>query len=215
MNRSEMTKKPAVPHARLLLLAVIAVAALTACGFSIAPFGNSDDGHGGTDLAAVQNPLIDGQGTPHGYIVKSSDPIYSKKPPTALSYPTGRDTDEVSETGAGPVEPCELVSDGKAAAILGGAVQATQKPKGPTCVYALRGSKQQVTLVIENTRLTSLRGHARKASRIQVAGQTGWCLRYESTSVAVSLADGRVLHVTGPCTAAARFAALALPHVPG
>ncbi len=203
-----MPKKSPVSHARTLLVAVIAVAALGACAFAIAPFGGADNGNG-ANLAAVQNPLVDAQGSQQGFIVKSSDPVYDKAP-RVLSYPTGRDNDETSETGAAPVEPCKLVSKGEAGAILGGTVGVTQEPKGPTCVYALHGSKQQVTLAIESVRLASLRGHARKASHIQVAGHPGWCLRYESTSVAVPLADGRLLRVTGSCAAASRFAARAL-----
>ena len=202
-----MPKKPAVSHARMLLLAAIAVAALSACGFAIASPGGS--GNGATDLAAVQNPLIDAKGSPQGYIVKSSDPIYEKTP-RVLSYPTGRDNDETSETGAAPVEPCKLVSKSAAGAILGGTVGVKQEPKGPTCVYALHGSQQQVTLTLESVRLASLRRHARSASSIQVAGHAGWCLHYESTSVAVPLADGRLLHVTGPCATASRLAARAL-----
>jgi hypothetical protein len=73
-------------------------------------------------------PLVDGSGEAHGYIVKSSDPIYDKAP-RVLSYPTGRDNDEVSETGAGPVEPCKLVSRGKAAAILAGPSGSPRSPK--------------------------------------------------------------------------------------
>jgi hypothetical protein len=196
-----------MPYARVLLLVAIAVAALSGCGSAISA---SDDRHGGGDLAAVESPLVDAKGGADEYIVESSDPIYTKKVPRILSYPTGRDNDETSETGAGPVETCRLVSPGDAATILGGAVQVTQEPQGPTCVYALQGSEQQVTLVVEDTRLASLRGHARKASPLQIAGHSGWCLHYESTSVAVPLADGRVLHVAGPCADAARFAARAL-----
>jgi hypothetical protein len=212
-----MTKKAAMPYARRFALATIVAAALAGCGSASSPTGSSDAEHRGLEVAAVRSPLLevgDESRVSHGYIVKSSDPIYSKRAPNVVSYPTGRDNDEISETGAAPVRPCGLVSRSNAAAILGGAVLVSQEPQGPTCVFALRGSKRQVTLVIENTRLASLRGHARKASRVRVAGHLGWCLRYESTSVAVPLGDGRVLHVTGPCATAARFAARALPHVP-
>lgn len=194
-------------YARILAVAAIAVAALTGCSS-----GGSDANHG----AALQSPLSAAEGASQAsknYIVKSSDTIYSQKAPRIVSYPVGRDNDEVSETGAGPVEPCEFVSHSRAAAILGGSVRTSEEPQGPTCVYKMRGSKRQVTLTVENIPLTSLRGHARKASRVQVAGHVGWCLRYEATSVAVPLTGGRVLHVTGACDVAARFAALAMPHV--
>jgi hypothetical protein len=197
-----MLKEPAMRYARVLALVAIAVAALAGCGAASSP---SD----------VQSPLANsGAAKPsHGYIVKSSDTIYSKKPPRTLSYPTGRDNDEVSATGAEPIMPCGLVSRGQAEAILGGSVDIRLEPLGPTCVYALQGSSEQVTMVVEENHVADLRSHARNASSVQVAGRTGWCLRYGSTSVAVPLADGVVLHVTGPCAVASRFAALAVPRV--
>lgn len=203
-----------MPKARILALAAIAAAVLAGCG-SASPSGSADAERSGAELAVAQSPFhSSGSATEAGgYIVKSSDPIYEKKPPRVLSYPTGRDTDETSATGAAPVVACSLVSHGRAAAILGGPVEFNEEPQGPTCIYARRDSKRQVTLTVENTRLTSLRGHARKASRIRLAGRNGWCLRYESTSVAVALGPGLILHVTGPsCPLAARFAARALPH---
>lgn len=195
-----MPKKSATQYVCMIALVAIVAAVLAGCGSTA-----------GSD---VQNPLVQGGSGASPYIVKSSDRIYSKKAPSTVSYPSGIDNDEVSETGAGPVEPCSLVSGSEAAAILGGAVQVSQEPQGPTCVYAVEGSAEQVTMVVESTRLASLRKHARKTSAVSIAGQTGWCLRYESTSVVVPLPGGRVLHVTGPCDAAASFAALAVPRVP-
>ncbi len=82
--------------------------------------------------------------------------------------------------------------------------------QGPTCIYAARDSKRQVTLVVERIDFDSLRHQAGSAPRIRVGRRSGWCLHYGSTSVAVPLADGRVLDVTGPCPIAARFAARGL-----
>ncbi len=127
-------------------------------------------------------------------------------------YPMGPDNDEVSASGTSPVEPCTLVSKGQAAAILGGGVQVTEAPQGPTCIFTAAG--REVTLAVEGTALASLRESARHATRVRVAGQTGWCLSYGSTSVATPLDSGRVLQVTGPCPAGVRFAALALRRLP-
>ncbi len=188
-------------YARVLALVALAVAALAGCG---AASSSSD----------VQSPLANsGAKASHGYIVKSSDTIYSEKPPRTLSYPTGRDNDEVSATGAEPIMPCDLVSRSKAVAILGGPVEIRLEPLGPTCVYALQGSTEQVTMVVEDNHVAGLRSHARNASSVQVAGKTGWCLHYGATSIVVPVADGVVLHVTGPCAVASRFATQALPQV--
>jgi hypothetical protein len=201
-----------MPHARILALATVLAAVLAGCGSGSSSTGGSN-GNGGVEMAAVQSPLLETSGNvqaSHDYIVKSSDTINTKQGPSIARYPTGHDNDEISETGTSAIDPCDLVSTGQATAILGGSPRITQEPQGPTCVYAMGRSGPQVTLAIESTRLSSLRGHARGTSQIQIGGKTGWCLRYGSTSVAVPLSGGRVLHTTGPCATAGRFAALAL-----
>jgi hypothetical protein len=72
-----------------------------------------------------------------------------------------------------------------------------------------------MTVSIEETSLRSLRSHAARATRVAVGSSAGWCLGYGSTSVAVPVAEGSVLRVTGPCPLAARFAARALGSVRG
>jgi hypothetical protein len=129
----------------------------------------------------------------------------------AATFPTGRDTDEVSASGAKPVPACELVTKPEAEAILGKNVSVSERPLGPTCVYA--GSGRRVSLVVEKVPLKALRDGARSATEVTVAGRRGWCVRYETTAVVVSAGEGRVLHVTGPCAAGVRFAAKALPRI--
>ena len=129
------------------------------------------------------------------------------------SYPTGRDTDEVSASGAKPIQPCALVSKSEAEGILGKGVAVSEKPQGPTCVYS--GSGRKVRVVVEKVPLKSLREGARSATEVSVAGRHGWCLRYETSAVVVAVGEGRVLQVTGPCAAGVRFAAVALPRIPG
>lgn len=127
------------------------------------------------------------------------------------SYPTGRDTDEVSASGAKPIAPCTLVTKKQAEGILGGGVKVTERPQGPTCVYS--GSGREIDLVVEKVPLKQLKEGARSAKPVTIRGRQGWCLRYESTSVVVAVGSGRVLQVTGPCQAGVRFAAAALPRI--
>jgi hypothetical protein len=200
----------------LATLAVVVLLAFSGSAFS--PAGSSNAERRGVELTAMRSHTghtPEASRAWQGHVVRSPDPISTtSQKPSAARYPSGPDNDEISETGADPVKPCGLVPRTRAAAILGGAVEVSQEPRGPTCVYAMRGSERQVTLVVEHTRLASLRRHARRAFRVQPVGHAGWCLRYESTSVAVPLAGGRVLSVTGPCVTAARFAAQALPRIP-
>lgn len=207
-----MLKKAAMSHFRRFALIAMAAAVLAGCGSASSLTGGSNGAPGQVEVAAVRSHLIGNGNASRSDVVKSSDPISTNSAPSIARYPTGEDNDEVSETGADPVGPCGLISHSEVTAILGGPVRATLEPLGPTCVYA--EPERVVTVVVEKTRFASLRRHARKASRIRVAGHAGWCLRYGSTSVAVRLAAGRVLHVTGPCAVAARFAARALRRVP-
>lgn len=148
------------------------------------------------------------------YIVNSSDRISaSTSAPSEARVPEGEENDEVGPTGAGPVRPCTLVTGDEASAILGAPVQVTTGEQGPTCIYETPGSKRGMTLVVERISLQSLRNHASAATRVTVAGRAGWCLRYQSTSLVVPLAEGNVLNVTGPCEAATRFAARAIPRI--
>ena len=162
------------------------------------------------------------------YIVPSSDPISSSERSGAVipewpgpnsnsgspaQHGAGAKNDEVSATGAAPEDPCRLVTRGEAAAILGEPVQTEVGMQGPTCIYQPSGSQPQMTVVVERTDLAGLRRRASQATPIGVGGESGWCLRYGSPSVAVPLADGALLHVTGPCGLAGRFAASALARV--
>jgi hypothetical protein len=177
-----------------LVLATVAATVLAACG-----------GSGSSPTAGT---------APEDEIVESSDRISTTtNAATPARFPSGKDNDEISPTGAAPVKPCNLVSKAEASAILGTAVQVTTGPQGPTCIYERLGSTEVMTLAVERTSLPSLRNHAKTASRVTVAGWDAWCLRYGSTSVAVPLAEGNVLRVTGPCKTATRFAARALSSV--
>jgi hypothetical protein len=178
-----------------LILAAAVALLLAACG--------SSDG-----AAGAQGPQASTDSS--GYIVPSSNPISSEKAPSIARYPNGRDNDEVSETGADPVNPCRLVSRGEAATILGGAVRTTVGLQGPTCIYTAATTEPQITVVVERTSFAALRRRASRATRVQVGERFGWCLRYASSAVVVPLADESVVHVTGPCALAARFAALAV-----
>lgn len=150
-----------------------------------------------------------------GYIVKSNDSV-TKSNDTAevvsAANPTGEDTDEVSTSGAKPIEPCALVSTAEADEILGGGVHVVERPQGPTCIFT--GSGRQVSLVVSHVSLHSLVDGARHAEGVSVAGRRGWCVQYETWAVLLSVGSHRILQVTGPCQAGVRFAAVALPRIP-
>lgn len=155
-----------------------------------------------------------------GYVVRASNPIGIENGTPSVPKPSWPLPESSTPAGssaepggtAGPA-PCHLVSRGEAASILEETVSVSEGLQGPSCIYASHDSARQVAVVVENASPSHLRNRPDKASRIEVGGRTGWCLRYGSSSVEVPLSDGRVLGVSGPCPAAARFAALALDRV--
>lgn len=178
-----------VPHrsARRALPAAVALAAMLLAGC-----GGGGSGEPVESTSAATGPV---DGVAAAVVVPAT-------------YPTGRDTDEESESGAEPIRACRLVSTRQAEAILGAGVRRTEALQGPTCVYT--GSGRQVTVVVERAKLRTLRTDARRADPVSIAGRRGWCLTYETTAVVVALGHGRVLRVGGPCPAGVRFAAAAL-----
>jgi hypothetical protein len=189
---------PTTPKTRnsifALALAFAVSIALAACGGSDSP--------------------TTGEAASKEYIVKSSDRISATSSvPSEAEVPEDQEDDEVSPSGAGPLKPCSFVTADEASAIIGASVRATTGEQGPTCIYETPGSKRAMTLVVERISLPSLRNHASAATRVNVAGRVGWCLRYELTSLVIPLQEGNVLNVTGPCGDATRFAARAIPRI--
>jgi hypothetical protein len=186
--------------ALILLVAALLAAAVAACGGS-APSAGSGPADTGGAAAASSNEFVS----------SSTDAVTDNGGTTEITqaiYPSGRDNDEISPTGATAVKPCQLVTKAEATAILGKGVTVSEELQGPTCVYSAAG--RQITLVVEEVTIKGLREGARKARKVRVAGRQGWCLTYETTSVVVPFDRNRILHVSGPCQAGVRFAAAAL-----
>jgi hypothetical protein len=186
-----------------VLAAVALVVAVAGCGGSSEATGASKPGGSAAGSSSSQR------------IVKSDDKVTQTEGSTEIAegnFPNGLDNDEISPTGAKPVEPCTLVTAGQARKILGAGTKVSEHMQGPTCVF--QGSGREVTMVVMETPLQPLVKGARSAHSLTLAGHQAWCLRYEGDSVVADVGEGRVLQVSGSCPAATRLAAAALPHVP-
>jgi hypothetical protein len=115
---------------------------------------------------------------------------------------------------AGEENPCRLVSQAQAQAILGKPVAAPQEaPLGPTCIYQPQGEKTFVTLTIEGVKLVQLKPHIRHLTRLELDGRSGYCGIYGQSTTFVQLTNGKVLDITAPCNIGRLFAARALPRL--
>jgi hypothetical protein len=191
-----------------LALTVLTLALLAGCGGG----GSSSTGFATTADEITSSSATVSASNPQA----SADAVTDSEGVTEITsaiYPNGKDTDEENASGTEPIKPCQLVRKATAESILGTHVSVTERLQGPTCVYT--GSGRQVTLVVEQASIKALREGARKSTPVTVAGKTGYCVCYESTSVIVAAGGRRVLQVTGPCPAGVRFAAAALPKITG
>lgn len=118
--------------------------------------------------------------------------------------------DAGSDPAAGENDPCRLVSQAQAQAILGRPVATQAAPLGPTCIYQPAGAKTFVTLAVEGVELAQLKPHIRHLTHFELAGRTGYCGIYGQPTTFVQLAEDKVLGVTAPCSVGRRFAAKAL-----
>jgi hypothetical protein len=209
-------------HILFLALVVAAAAIAVGCGgggsSSSSPAANAGGaGSNGSSATAELTSTSKPSGSEGGATqarVKAKDPVSNG--PAAVSIeprdtPLGVDNDEIQTTGAKPVNPCKLVTRAQASAILGAGTTASERPQGPTCVYSNAG--RTVTLVVEDNSVKALRQGARKATKVDVDGKTGWCIKYQSTAVIVGVSGGRVLRADGPCQAGVRFVAKALHRI--
>lgn len=211
---------------QILFLALVVAAAAVAVGCggggsssSTAANAGGGDGSNGSSATAeltstsTAKPSGSEGGATHAQ-VKAEDPVSNG--PAAVTIeprnaPLGVDNDEIQTTGAKPVKPCKLVTRAQASAILGKGTTASERPQGPTCVYSNAG--RTVTLVVEDNSVKALRQGARKATKVEVGGKTGWCIKYQSTAVIVGVSGGRVLRADGPCQAGVRFVSTALHRI--
>jgi hypothetical protein len=123
----------------------------------------------------------------------------------------GSSSDDVSGTGAAPVNPCTLVSLPEAQSITGSAIVGRiEAPLGPTCIYRSSSSKADVTLTIEYESFSQVTRHMAARKAMAISGHRSYCGRLGATMLFVPLADGHVLNVTAPCDVAERFATLAV-----
>ncbi|HJZ37718.1 MAG TPA: hypothetical protein VJ204_15730 [Solirubrobacterales bacterium] len=146
--------------------------------------------------------------------VQAEDPVSEGAEAATIEprdVPTGEDNDEVQSTGAKPVEPCRLVTRKEATAILGKGTKAVERPQGPTCVYTNAG--RTVTLAVETNSVKQLKKEARKSTKVDLGGKTGYCVKYQKTAVITGISEGRVLRADGPCQAGVRFVTKALGRI--
>jgi hypothetical protein len=119
-----------------------------------------------------------------------------------------------SSVGSAELNPCTLVTEVQAKAIVGKPIETPQEaPLGPTCIYQSPGSKSSVTLSVESIDFAKLKGQMRNRTRVKIGKHTVYCGIYGQPATFVPLSHGRVLNVVGPCALGTRFAAAALPRL--
>jgi hypothetical protein len=136
--------------------------------------------------------------------------------PVRARAQAGMIDDEVSTTGAKPLDPCSLVTRAQAQAIVGKPVgPPVDAPQGPTCVYTASGFKGPITLAVVATDFSTVKPQAKLRDRmsVTVSGHPAYCGVAGAPTMVVPLTPEKFLTVVAPCPIAASFAATALGHV--
>ncbi len=225
-----MTMSKAIRNSLCTLPALAAMLALGACGSS-SPSSSSAGSSSASSSASATAPKgvvgarvqaargvrpVSQQPRGAGQARVTGDVRPTSRRPVKARAQVGMIDDEVSSTGAKALNPCSLVSRTQAQAILGKPVgQPVDAPQGPTCVYAPRGAKTQVTVAVVATNFSTLKpqAHLRDRMSVTVSGRPAYCGVAGSPTMIVPLSTGRYLTVTAPCPIAASFAAKALSHI--
>jgi hypothetical protein len=127
---------------------------------------------------------------------------------------TPRLAEGLTEEQAKSAAPCTLVTRAEAKAIFGRATAAPfEAPQGPTCIYRTSKAGGFVTLALQSINYKKAAAAMRDRRRVKVAGHSAVCGTLGQSLLYVPIGEGRVLHVTGPCATATRFAAKALPRL--
>jgi hypothetical protein len=114
------------------------------------------------------------------------------------------------------LHPCGLVSAADAQGLLGGTIDATEAPQGPTCIYRNRSGSDFLTLAVHALNVEQLEPQLKDMDEINVAGQSGYCGKSDPANLFILLKDGRLLSIGGEsCDVERGFAAKALPQLLG
>ncbi|HXY38236.1 MAG TPA: hypothetical protein VEQ10_01115 [Vicinamibacteria bacterium] len=133
-------------------------------------------------------------------------PTVQRARPTPPEY-----NDDAKEEPHAQFNPCTLVSVAEAEAIVGGPIAGRiDAPLGPTCVYKLSGSKNEITLTVESLGFPQATGHMARREAVTIGRHPGYCGRLGTDMLFLRLGPGQLLNVTAPCPIAQRFATLAL-----
>jgi hypothetical protein len=119
--------------------------------------------------------------------------------------------DDLSSSGAKPLNPCKLVNLSEAQTITDGAItKAIEAPLGPTCIYSGKNQASGITLAVETESFSQVTRHMSASKHLVVGGHQSVCGRLGTQMLLVPLGRYQLLNVTAPCGIARRFAATAV-----
>ncbi len=136
--------------------------------------------------------------------VSSGNAVKVKSPP---------DPESPIAVPKGP-NPCSLISRTDAQTIISTPISSiTEAPLGPTCIFNLQGSKQSITLAVEQLNVAGQVRLMRNVQHSTVGGHQAYCGTLGRPMLYIALSGSKVLNVTASCTVAEALAAKALPHI--
>jgi hypothetical protein len=186
---------------RAALFALVAAAALSACGDDRAPSappGSAENPLMGNSSAAPPSAGRSNEAAA-GAEGEGRQPGYEQLVAQQSRKPARRFT------------PCNLVTSAQARAIFGGPIeQPFEAPQGPTCIYRSQDGESFVTLAVQSLDFDQLKPKLQQRRRVDASDRTAYCGHFGQEMLYVPLARRSVLSVAAPCSLARQFAAKAV-----
>lgn len=211
-------------HPGFGVLAVVAVAAsLTACGSSashpaaanthsvqqglLTGGGNPDVGIAPAQVSPSQNRAL---GAPRSRPARRPPAIQRAGNVQRARLTPSSSTDDVS-TGTTTLDPCSLVTRSEVESAAGATLSAgVEAPLGPSCIFKRGGRAPDIALAVVPLSFAEARHSLPRPEAVTVGAHTAYCGGPAHAVLLVSVAPGRVLSVSAPCSVARRIAAIAI-----
>jgi hypothetical protein len=128
----------------------------------------------------------------------------------AIVIPSAATAQRITASSAAK-NPCSLVTAKQIRTIEARKVtKVSEAPLGPTCIYSLKGTKAEVTIVIEARKFNQAIATLQSRKSRTILHHHGYCGQAGHPVLLVSLPHSKVLGITANCAAAVRIAKIAI-----
>jgi hypothetical protein len=128
----------------------------------------------------------------------------------SIGIPSAATAKQITASSAAK-NPCSLVTAKQIHVIEARKVtKVSEAPLGPTCIYSLKGTKAEVTIVIEASKFNKAIATLQSRKPRTILRHRGYCGQAGHPVLLVSLPNSKVLGISANCVAAVKIAKIVL-----